>query len=118
VVNLTRFLQTVQEIFLLKICESLQNLRRAKRGAFLMEQGRGERVKIIEWVSIVVDVAVCSYFGGIHGSSLPQGSLARSLTILWLVDVHVPSLCSAATAAISFRVFSLFRKGLITAMGT
>jgi len=33
-------------------------LRRAKRGAFLMKDERNERVKRIEWVSLVVDVAV------------------------------------------------------------
>jgi len=27
-----------------------------------MEQGGGERAKRIEWVSLVVDVAVCSHF--------------------------------------------------------
>ena len=39
-------------------------LRRAKRGVFLMEQGGGERVKRIEWVSSVVDVGGCNHFAG------------------------------------------------------
>ena len=38
------------------------SLRRAKRGAILKEDERNERAKQNGWVSLVVDVAVCSNF--------------------------------------------------------
>jgi len=44
------------------------NLRRAKRGAFLMEQGGGERAKRTEWVSLLVNVVICSHFAGVDSS--------------------------------------------------
>jgi len=58
-------------------------LRRAKRGAILMKQGGGERVKRIKWVSLVVDVAVYSHFADFIASMLVFFK-ARSLTSIWM----------------------------------
>jgi len=41
-----------------------------------MKQEQNEQVKRNEWVSLVVDVAVCKPFYGIHRSSVLKGSLA------------------------------------------
>ena len=54
----------------------------ARLCAFLMEQGGGKRAKRIGWVSLVVDVAVCSHFAHfIANSYLPKGSLAHLLLV-------------------------------------
>jgi len=49
-----------------------------------MEQGGGERVKIIEWVSLVVDVGGCSHFAGFIASMLVflEARSLRSLTLI------------------------------------
>jgi len=60
-------------------------LRGAKRGAFfLMEQGGGERAERIEWVSLVVDVAVCSHFAGFIASML----VFINCSLTWNFELH------------------------------
>ena len=62
-------------------------LRRAKRGPFLMKDERNERAKRIEWVSLVVDVAVCSHIEGFIARVFSKARSLRSLTSsvgLWI----------------------------------
>jgi len=61
-------------------------LHRAKRGAFLMEQGGGERAKRIEWVSSVVDFCRLTLRrNSKKGESLDRPQLQR----MEVLDAHI-----------------------------